>query len=77
MIHIESIQRGLFSTTNAMLYLDITKRSTMDNLVRTGRLTPIKIAKENHFSRGELDAMIERELAKEKRLSGRITEDSS
>lgn len=68
MIHIESIQQALFSTTNAMLYLDIEKRSTMDNLVRTGRLTPIKIAKENHFARSDLDALVEAELKKERRL---------
>lgn len=60
-----------------MLYLDITKRSTMDHLVRKGKITPIKIAKENHFALSDLEALVERELKKERWLRGNTTEDSS
>lgn len=69
MIHFEPIQKQLFTNEEAMLYLGLTKRSTLDNLIRTGRITPIKIARENHFALSDLDAMVERELKKAKRLS--------
>lgn len=65
-----TIEKKLLDTREAMQYLGIEKRSTFDNLIRTGRLTPLKIAKNNYFARSELDAMIQRELAKERRLRG-------
>lgn len=77
MIDFEPIQKQLFTNEETMLYLGITKKSTLANLIRNGRLTPIKITKENRFARSELDAMIQRELEKEKRLSGKNTKDSS
>ncbi len=75
-IHFEPIQKQLFTNEETMLYLGITKKSTLANLIRNGRLTPVKIAKANLFARTELDAMVARELAKEKRLRGNNTEDS-
>ena len=69
-IHFEPIQKQLFTKAEAMLYLGITKRSTVDNLIRQGRLTPIKITRENKFARSECDELVQRELAKEKRLRG-------
>ena len=77
MIDFEPIQKQLFTNEETMLYLGITKKSTLANLIRNGRLTPIKITKENRFARSELDAMIQRELEKEKRRSGKNTKDSS
>ena len=77
MIEFEPIQKQLFTKEEMMLYLGITKNSTVDNLIRNGRLTPIKITQENKFAKVECDAMIQRELAKEKRLRGNNTEDSS
>lgn len=68
-IDFEPIQKQLFTNEEAMLYLGLTKRSTLDNLIRTGRITPIKIARENHFALSDLDTMVERELKKAKRLS--------
>lgn len=76
-IDFEPIQKQLFTKEEMMLYLGITKLSTVDNLIRQGRLTPIKITKENRFARSELDAMIQRELEKEQRLRGNNVEDSS
>lgn len=76
-IHFEPIQKQLFTKEEMMLYLGITKKSTVVNLIRNGRLTPIKITKENRYARSELDALIQRELATEKRLRGNKTEDPS
>lgn len=76
MIEFERIQKQLFTKEEMMLYLGITKNSTVDNLIRKGRLTPIKITQENKFARSECDALIERELAKERRLRGQNVKDS-
>lgn len=77
MIEFAPIEKQLFTKAEAMLYLGITLDSTLENLIRQGRLTPIKITQENKFAKVECDAMIQRELAREKRLRGRIMEDSS
>ena len=76
-IDFEPIVKQLFTKEEMMLYLGITPDSTVDNLIRQGRLTAIKITKENKFARSECDALIQRELAKERRLRGNNTEDSS
>lgn len=76
-IDFEPIQKQLFTKEEMMLYLGITKLSTVDNLIRQGRLTPIKITKENRFARSELDAMIQRELEKEQRLRGKNNGEAS
>lgn len=77
MNHFESIQPQLLSNEQAMLYLGLTKRSTLDNLIRQGLVTPIRIAKANLYAPSNLDACIERELKKEKRLRGNIPGDTS
>ncbi len=76
-IHFEPIVRQLFTNEEAMLYLGLTKKSTLDNLIRSGRITPIKITKENHFVKSNLDEMMQRELKKEKRLRGNNPGDTS
>ena len=76
MIDFEPIEKQLFNTPEAMEYLGITKRSTFDNLIRTGRITPIKISKENRFARSDLDAMVQRELEKARRLQPNCAENS-
>lgn len=77
MIDFAPIQKQLFTKAEAMLYLGITLDSTIENLIRQGRLTAIKITKENKFAKVECDALIERELAKARRLRGTNTEDQS
>ncbi len=77
MIDFAEIQKQLFTTAEAMQYLGIEKRSMLDNLIRTGRITPIKIGKENRFARSDLDAMIQRELEEARRLQSNCAEISS
>ena len=70
MIHFESIQQLVFDAEGAREYLGLKSVRSLENLVSTKRLTPLKICKENLFARSELDALIERELERERRLRG-------
>ena len=77
-IDFAEIQKQVFTKAEMKLYLGIELDSTVDNLIRQGRLTPLKYTKENKFARRECDDLILRELANERRLRGNDTmEDSS
>ena len=70
MIEFTPIEKQVFDAEEAMQYLGLNTRSALDNLVSGGRLTPLKITKENRYAKSELDSFIARELAKEQRLRG-------
>lgn len=70
MIEFSPIEKQVFDAAETMQYLGLAARSSLDNLVSSGRLTPLKITKENRYARSELDDFIRRELAKEQRLRG-------
>lgn len=70
MIDFHPIEKQVFDAAETMQYLGLSARSALDNLVSSGRLTPLKITKENRYARSELDDFISRELAKEQRLRG-------
>lgn len=70
MIEFRPIEKQVFDAAETMQYLGLSARSALDNLVSSGRLTPLKITKENRYARSELDDFIARELAKEQRLRG-------
>ena len=70
MIEFHRIEKQVFDAEEAMQYLGLPTKSALENLIRGGRLTPLKITKENRFARSELDDLIARELANERRLKG-------
>ncbi len=70
MIHFEPIEQKVFDAEGTREYLGLKSVRSVENLVQSGRLTPLKICKENLFARSELDALIERELERERRLRG-------
>lgn len=70
MIEFRPIEKQVFDAEEAMQYLGLPTKSTLENLIRLGRLTPLKITKENRFARSELDDFIVREQAEAHRLSG-------
>lgn len=70
MIEFEPIQKQVFNAEEAMQYLGLTSKSTLENLIRANRLTPLKIARENLYAKSELDDLVARELANERRLNG-------
>lgn len=76
MIEFRPIEKQVFDAAETMLYLGLSARSALDNLVSSGRLTPLKITKENRYARSELDAFIVRELKKEQRLRGISSDDT-
>ena len=73
-IEFERIPKQVFNAEEAMQYLSLTSESSLENLIRLDRLTPLRIAKLNLFARSELDALIARELANERRLNGSSAE---
>ncbi len=70
MIDFEPIPKLVFDAEGAREYLGLKSVRSLENLVSGKRLTPLKICKENLFARSELDACIERELQRERRLRG-------
>ncbi len=70
MIDFEPIPKLVFDAEGAREYLGLKSVRSLENLVSAKRLTPLKICKENLFARSELDALIERELERERRLRG-------
>ena len=64
----EAIQKAVLSKQEAAEYLSLPGSKSIDNLVSTGRLCPLKITKEHVFARAELDEFVTRELARERRL---------
>ena len=70
MIDFEPIPKLVFDAEGAREYLGLKSVRSLENLVSGKRLTPLKICKENLFARSELDALIERELERERRLRG-------
>ena len=77
MIHFESIKQQVFDAEGAREYLGLKSVRSLENLVSAKRLTPLKICKENLFARSELDALIERELERERRLRGTSSGEST
>lgn len=70
MIEFHPIEKQVFDAEEAMQYLGLPTKSALENLIRLGRLTPLKITKENRFARSELDDFIARELVEARRLNG-------
>lgn len=70
MIEFERIQKQVLNGEEAMQYLGLTSKSTLENLIRLGRLTPLKIAQSNLYALSELDDFIVRELATARALNG-------
>ena len=76
MIEFSKVTKQVYSSEEAMVYLNLSTRSALDNLVNSKRLTPLKIAKANCYARSELDAFIVRELKNERRLRGISSDDT-
>ena len=70
MIDFEPIVKRVFDDAGAREYLGIKAKRGIKGLVAAKRLVPLRITKENLFARSELDAFIERELERERRLRG-------
>lgn len=76
MIEFSKVTKQVYSSEEAMVYLNLSTRSALDNLVNSKRLTPLKIAKANCYAKFELDDFIARELKKEQRLRGISKDDT-
>lgn len=70
MIHFEHIKQLVFDAEGACEYLGLESPRALERLVQGKRLTPLRLGKSNTYARSELDACIERELARERRLRG-------
>lgn len=63
-------RKPVLSKAEATEYLSLPSERSLDGLVAAGRLTPLRICKQNVFAKSELDALVIRELVKEQRLRG-------
>lgn len=67
-LQFKPIEKRVFNAEEAMQYLSITTKSTLETLIRLRRLTPLRITRENLYARAELDDFIKREMAEARRL---------
>lgn len=70
MIEFHPTEKLIYDVEEAMAFLKLPSKSSIENLVRLGRLTPIRITKENRFTKAELTDFTVRELAEARRLAG-------
>lgn len=70
MLVFNTVEKMILNSDETLEYLNLRSKSTLENLVRLGRLTPLRISRENLYARSELDDFIKRELAEARRLKG-------
>ena len=70
MIVFHPTEKLVYDVEEAMAFLGLPTKSALENLIRLGRLTPLRITKANRFAKAELVAFVERELAESRRLAG-------
>lgn len=70
MIDFQPIERQVLTADEAVQYLALDSTRGLERLVQSKRLTPLKLGKRLVYARSELDDLVRRELAAERRLRG-------
>ena len=70
MIEFRPIEQQVLTADEAAQYLALDSPRALERLVQAKRVTPLKLGKSNCYARSELDDLVRRELAAEKRLRG-------
>lgn len=70
MIDFRPIERTVLTSEEAAQYLALDSTRALERLVQSKRLTPLRLGKSNCYARSELDDLVRRELAAERRLRG-------
>lgn len=70
MIDFQPLERTVLTSEQAVEYLALDSQRALERLVQSKRLTPLRLGKRSVYARIELDELVRRELAAERRLRG-------